>query len=104
MAYAHQGVELKNIAGVAPNPASVGPLLTDASGKNNDVPSRPPVLSQRGVQVLLRIERMMDDASRAMVVSGEPAPTGGPRPGAAVDRPNSFASTSADRPAAVGGH
>jgi penicillin-binding protein 1A len=97
MAYAHQGVELKNIAGVGPNPATVGPLLTDASGKNNDVPSRPPVLSQRGVQVLLRVERMMDDASRALIVSGEPPPIDGPRPGASLDRPNSVASTSADR-------
>ena len=96
MAYAHQGIELKNIAGVGPNAATVGPLI-DATGKSGDLPSRPPVLSHRGAQVLLQIERMMDDASRALVAAGGPLPPEAPRPGAALDRPNSVASTSGER-------
>jgi penicillin-binding protein 1A len=99
MAYAHQGIDLKNISGVAPNAVSVGPLIADASGKNSDVPSRPPVLSQRGAQVLLQIERMMDEASRALVVSGGSRPPEVARPGAALDRPGSVASAFGNRPA-----
>jgi penicillin-binding protein 1A len=98
MAYAHQGLELKNIAGVGPNGATVGPLLTDATGKGNELPSRPPVLSARGAQTLLRIERMMDEASRALVVSGGAQPPEVARPGAAMQRPNSVASASGERP------
>jgi penicillin-binding protein 1A len=100
VAYASQGIDLKNIPGAVPNTATVGPLLADASGKNGDAPARPPVLSQRGAQVLLRIEHMMDDAARALVASGGSSPPELPRPGAALDRPNSVASTSSDRPAA----
>ena len=100
VAYASQGIELKNIPGAVPNTATIGPVIADASGKGGDVPSRPPVLSQRGAQVLLRIERMMDDASRALVVSGGSPPPEVIRPGAAVERANSVASASGDRPVA----
>ena len=34
MAYAHQGIELKNLAGVAPNTATIGPTL-DKEGKDD---------------------------------------------------------------------
>jgi penicillin-binding protein 1A len=91
MAYAHQGIELKQIAGVGPNGASVGPIL-DHEGK--DVPIRPAMLTHKGVQALLRVEKLMDDAGRAMgatwpaardepaAVKATPAP-----PAAAAPRP-----------------
>jgi penicillin-binding protein 1A len=63
MAYAHQGVELKNITGVGPNGASVGPIL---EGNKNEA-LRPVMLTNKGVQALLRVERLMDEAGRAMV-------------------------------------
>jgi penicillin-binding protein 1A len=70
MAYAHQGVELKNITGLAPNSASVGPIL---EGNKNEA-LRPIMLTNKGLQALLRVERLMDDASRAMVA--QPAAPG----------------------------
>jgi penicillin-binding protein 1A len=74
MAYAHQGVELKNITGVGPNGLSVGPIL---EGNKNEA-LRPVMLTNKGVQALLRVERLMDEAGRAMVAlpaaSDSPAP------------------------------
>jgi penicillin-binding protein 1A len=68
MAYAHQGIELKNIAGLAPNSATVGPILEN----NKNEALRPVMLTNKGVQALLRVERLMDEAGRAMVAA--PAP------------------------------
>ena len=73
MAYAHQGVELKNITGVGPNGLSVGPIL---EGNKNEA-LRPVMLTNKGVQALLRVERLMDEAGRAMVAAAaadSPAP------------------------------
>jgi penicillin-binding protein 1A len=89
MAYAHQGVELKQIVGVSPNSAQVGPML-----EGKDLPVRPAMLTSKGMQALLRVERLMDDASRALVASAGPgapaAETPAPAPAAAkppVKRP-----------------
>ena len=89
MAYAHQGVELKQIVGVPPNSAQVGPML-----EGKDLPVRPAMLTSKGLQALLRVERLMDDASRALVASAAPgapaAETPAPAPAAAkppVKRP-----------------
>ena len=65
MAYAHQGIELKNIPGVGPNGLSVGPIL---EGNKNEA-LRPVMLTNKGVQVLLRVERLMDEAGRAMIAA-----------------------------------
>jgi penicillin-binding protein 1A len=65
MDYAHQGIELKQLPGV-PVPA-VRPEAKVASGKATEQPSpRPTILSKRGAEILVRVERMMDDANRAM--------------------------------------
>jgi penicillin-binding protein 1A len=97
MAYAHQGIELKTLAGAGPNSAAIGPLLAD-SGKDSDVPARPPVLSPRGAQVLVQLEHMMDDASRALVTSESPQAPDAIRPGAALEGPNSVATTLGEQP------
>ena len=82
MAYAHQGVELKNITGVGPNGLSVGPILDN--NKNDAL--RPVMLTNRGVQALLRVERLMDEAGRAMVA--DPAvPAAAPASPAATAAP-----------------
>ena len=75
MEYAHQGVELKNIPGLPPNPSTTAPALADAG--NKDETPRPVVLTSRGKQVLLRIERAMEDAAREPVAVR--ASTPGPR-------------------------
>jgi penicillin-binding protein 1A len=69
MAYAHQGVELKNITGVGPNSATIGPILDN--NKNDAL--RPVMLTNKGVQALLRVERLMDEAGRALLAA-QPAP------------------------------
>ena len=82
MAYAHQGVELKNITGVGPNGASVGPIL---EGNKNEA-LRPVMLTNKGVQALLRVERLMDEAGRAMVAAPAVPRFRRPRAGAAEAR------------------
>jgi penicillin-binding protein 1A len=60
MEYAHQGVELHNLPGLPPNSLSVGPQVAET---RDDVP-RPAMLSSRGVKVLSRIERLLEEAAR----------------------------------------
>ena len=73
MAYAHQGVELKSIPGLGDKPAARVPV---AEGKKEAVPEiaagRPSVLTRRGTDALLRVERLMDDATRALAARAEP--------------------------------
>ena len=82
MAYAHQGIELKQIAGIGRNGATVGPII-DKDGKG-DAPIRPAMLTNKGVQTLLRVEQLMDEAGRRMSAGGpaepSPPPTAGDRP------------------------
>jgi penicillin-binding protein 1A len=68
MAYAHQGIELKQIAGVGRNGATTGPII-DRDGKG-DAPIRPAMLTNKGVQTLLRVEQLMDEAGRQMSSGG----------------------------------
>jgi penicillin-binding protein 1A len=77
MAYAHQGVELKQIVGVGPNPATVGPVIEGSK----DMPIKPAMLTNKGVEALLRVERLMDEASHAMVAANKP---GAPPPAAST--------------------
>jgi penicillin-binding protein 1A len=64
MEYAHQGIEIKQLPGV---PVPVRPEAKVASGKPTEQPPpRPTILSKRGAEILVRVERMMDDANRAM--------------------------------------
>jgi penicillin-binding protein 1A len=88
MAYAHQGIELKQITGVGPNGAATGPII-EKDGKG-DAPIRPAMLTHKGVQTLLRVERLMDEASRDMAASGPAAqsvpPAAAPQPRAPAPR------------------
>jgi len=95
MEYAHQGIELKTIAGVGPNPPPSAPTAAADAG---EAALRPAVLTQKGAQVLLRVERMMEDASRALVASGAPSGTSDAGPVINTQPPGAFASAS-DRPA-----
>jgi penicillin-binding protein 1A len=67
MAYAHQGVELKTMPGVQPSPGPVGPPVAAAPGaKPGDEIPRPTLLTKKGGEVLVRIERALEDASRSL--------------------------------------
>jgi penicillin-binding protein 1A len=96
MAYAHQGIEIKTLAGLTPAPAA--PPRNDDKG-TPAAPPRPAVLTRRGTDVLVRIERMMEDASRALPApSGEVSelPVKPVKPNAASARSEAFASANGD--------
>ena len=78
MSYAHQGIELKNVPGIAPNPApgSVPQAKVAAVAAAGDASLRPAVLTRRGADVLLRVERLMDEATNSLAVAGTPPPAG----------------------------
>jgi penicillin-binding protein 1A len=68
MDYAHQGIELKQLPGVPVPPARQQPVVAEVKSKSNapPPPARPAVLSKRGADILVRVERMMDDANKAL--------------------------------------
>ena len=70
MEYAHQGVELKNLPGLPPNPSPTAPV---AQNSNKDDTPRPAMLTFRGAQVLVQVEHMMEDAKNALPAAAHPA-------------------------------
>jgi penicillin-binding protein 1A len=73
MAYAHQGIEIKPIPGVAPGPTPPAPaIVANANAANANDSPRPTVLSKRGADVLLRVERLMDEAARGLAAGATP--------------------------------
>jgi penicillin-binding protein 1A len=90
MSYAHQGIELKNIPGVAPGPTPTPPQVAaaDANRTSGEAPQRPALLTRRAAEILLRVERLMDDATRAL--AGPLADEKGAR-GASIRRPGAVA-------------
>jgi penicillin-binding protein 1A len=63
MAYAHQGIELRPLAGF-PAPDHGPPMPENASVAN--VEPHPALLTRKGTEALITLERMFDDASRAL--------------------------------------
>ncbi len=92
MAYAHQGIELKPLPGVGPQTARA-PRVAEV--KEGGDASRPAVLTRRGADVLVRVERMMEDATRALAARDVPAERADAQD-ATPQRPGAFASA-ADR-------
>jgi penicillin-binding protein 1A len=88
MEYAHQGIELKPLPGI-PAPAPRKDMVVAENKKKPDAnapPPRPALLTKKGADVLVRVEHMMDEASRALGVS--PAASGEERKrGASVESP-----------------
>lgn len=68
MAYAHHGIELKQLPGVPAPQVRQQPAVAEVKSKSNEAqpPPRPALLTKRGADVLVRVERMMDDANRAL--------------------------------------
>jgi penicillin-binding protein 1A len=91
MEYAHQGIELKQLPGVAVPPARQQIVVADARSKNAEPPPlRPVALTKRGADILVRVERLMDEANRSG--GGLPAPADTNR-GAALERGGAIATT-----------
>ena len=96
MAYAHQGIELKSIPGLAPQQPTVTPRVADS--KKEPVDIRPiSVLTRRGAEALVRVERLLDDATRALVTR-EPAKAADAQ-GAGPRRPEAVAAAPGQQPA-----
>ncbi|MSP46944.1 MAG: PBP1A family penicillin-binding protein [Xanthobacteraceae bacterium] len=109
MTYAHQGIEIKPIPGIESGPGPVAQARPPAAGADKTPaappPLRPTVLTQRGATVLVRIEHMMEDASRVLVASGAVVSELPAGPANAAMRPEALASATSDSaPGAVRGN
>ncbi|HXW27608.1 MAG TPA: PBP1A family penicillin-binding protein [Xanthobacteraceae bacterium] len=94
MAYAHQGIEIKPLPGLGPSSAPKEPVVSEAA-PSEAAPPRPVQLTRRAADVLVRVERLMENASRALAtVPAGPAPRG-----AAAERDGTVASASDRTPA-----
>jgi penicillin-binding protein 1A len=99
MTAAHRGVEIKDIAGVAaPAKPTAAAAAKMAASEDDATPAPPPVLTKRGADILLRVEKMLDEAAKTVgkTSAAEPAnsaPSGPPKPFStgAVPFPDSFA-------------
>jgi penicillin-binding protein 1A len=98
MAYAHQGIELKSIPGLAPQqPTAPPPRVADSKKEPADI--RPiSVLTRRGAEALVRVERLLDDATRALVTRSERAKAADARD-AGPRRPEALAAAPGQQPA-----
>jgi len=102
MVVAHQGVEIKDLAGVgAGKKLPESEVATSANAKAPEIaPGPPPVLTRRGANILVKVEKMFDDAAKAVGVPGKTSLNDADKK-ASFDRalPDSFASS--DLPAAT---
>ncbi len=82
MAYAHDGVELKQLPGVAVPQVRQQPAVAEVKSKNSAPPPapRPALLTKRGADILVRVERLMDDAKGQLGPTGANIPPAPMRP------------------------
>jgi len=99
MTYAHQGIEIKQLPGLGPEKARPAPQVAENAAAG-DQPARPAALTRRSADVLVRVERMMENAAKALAT----APAGAAERGAASERDEALASASERRGAAVRGN
>ena len=104
MVVAHQGVEIRDVPGIGagkklpPNALSAANANARAPEIN---PGPPPILTRRGASILVRVEKLFDDAAKT-VTPGKTSSNdiGKPAPPSSVAFPDSFASATSD-PAVV---
>jgi penicillin-binding protein 1A len=75
MTYAHQGVELRQLPGLAV-PQHPAVAAADALMKGTTVEPHPALLTRKGTEALVHIERMLDDANHALAAQAPAPPTG----------------------------
>jgi penicillin-binding protein 1A len=101
MVAAHQGVEIKEIAGIGAGtklPVAAASPYAAANGapKAPDVRPPPPVLTKRGADILVRVEKLLDDAAKT---AGDPGKPVKPVSSNSAGFTDSFASAGPDKPA-----
>jgi penicillin-binding protein 1A len=101
MTYAHQGVELHQVPGLPPPVHTQA--VADASAKGSDEP-HPVLLTRKGTDALVHVERLLDEAGHALTVQGAAPGSLGAldsgRGAAGISRSDTFA-TAAGRDAAT---
>jgi penicillin-binding protein 1A len=102
MVAAHQGVEIKEIPGIGAGQKIASPAAAAtnvASDAPDAKPGPPPILTRRGADVLVQVEKMLDEAGQTAgkTSSTEPAK---PLSSNAVAFPDSFALAAPVKPAA----
>jgi penicillin-binding protein 1A len=102
MIAAHQGVEIKDIvgypaAGAKPSTPAAAIAAAGSSKTPEIKPGPPPVLTKRGADVLVQVEKMLDDAART---AGDPVKPAKPVSSNSVAFPDSFAAAVPVDPAA----
>jgi penicillin-binding protein 1A len=105
MVAAHQGVEIKELAGVGMGtklpvaPASGATMAANGAPRVLDIkPGPPPVLTRRGADVLVQVEKMLDDVGKTVgktTSSDPPVPTK-PVSSSSLAFPESFAAAAPD--------
>jgi penicillin-binding protein 1A len=108
MVAAHQGVEIKEIPGIGagtklPPTVASGPATTTGAPKPPDIkPGPPPILTKRGADILVRVEKLLDEAAKtaAKTSSGDPAKPVKPVSSSSATFPESFAAAVPGDPAA----
>jgi penicillin-binding protein 1A len=79
MSAAHQGVEIKEIVGVGagtklPAPAASALIAANGAPKPPEIkPGPPPILTKRGADILVRVEKLLDDAAKTAADPVKPA-------------------------------
>ena len=84
-------------------PARTQPVA-NAAANGADIPARPPTLTRAGAEALIRIERLLDEAARALAVSDRtaPAPRADGAPSSVQRDTLAAASSQQDRPVVRG--
>jgi penicillin-binding protein 1A len=94
MAAAHQGVEVKELPGVGmgvklPTPATSPSVAVNGATKPAEIrPGPPPILTKRGADILVQVEKMLDEAGKT---AGDPVKPVKPVSSNSVTFPDSFA-------------
>jgi penicillin-binding protein 1A len=100
MNVAHQGIEIKEIAGIGagvklPQPAVPQTVAggAPASRPPEIKPGPPPVLTKRGADILVQVEKLLDEAAKAAdKTAGDPPKSTKPVSSTSLSFPDSFAS------------
>jgi penicillin-binding protein 1A len=108
MVAAHQGIEIKEIPGIGagtklPTPAASATVAANSATKPPDIkPGPPPVLTKRGADILVRVEKELDEAAKTAgtTSSGDPVKPVKPVSSSAIAFPESFAAAAPGAPAA----
>jgi penicillin-binding protein 1A len=107
MQAAHQGVEVREIPGIGlgqklPQPANPATMAAVGAPKGPEIkPGPPPVLTRRGADVLVQVEKLLDEAAKTAVkASSEEPPKGKSTSSSALAFPDSFAAATPDNAAA----